>query len=235
MGILPGDTILMHSSMKSIGTSETPESFLRTLMDYLGREGTLLLPALSYATVTGENPRFDVRTTPSCIGLLPEVFRTMPGVLRSVHPTHSVCACGCIARAMVSGHSLDDTPVGPHSPFRKLIAVGGKILLVGVRQTLTFMHGMEEIAHVPYCLKTTPTRYTLTDENGLTFEKEMYPHDFSTIAHQRYARAEDLLSEPDLRRGKIGAADCLLYDAAALAQVAVEKMRSDPYFFVDRA
>ena len=28
LGILPGDTVLMHSSMKALGTDETPESFL---------------------------------------------------------------------------------------------------------------------------------------------------------------------------------------------------------------
>ena len=44
LGILPGDTVLMHSSMKALGTDETPQSFLFALCDYLGEKGTLLLP-----------------------------------------------------------------------------------------------------------------------------------------------------------------------------------------------
>ena len=59
MGILADDTLLVHSSYKSLGEpSLTAKAFLQTLLDYLSR-GTLLFPALSYTFVTPQNPCFD--------------------------------------------------------------------------------------------------------------------------------------------------------------------------------
>lgn len=94
LGIKEGETILVHASMKALGTKETPETVLDTLQAALGDDGTLLLPALTYENVTPEHPVFDADKTVPCIGLLPRTFWRMPGVVRSVHPTHSVCVRG---------------------------------------------------------------------------------------------------------------------------------------------
>ena len=235
LGIRPGDALLMHSSMKALGTDAAPEAFLDALQDYLGDRGTLLLPALTYESVTPEQPLFRIAHTEPCIGLLPRVFRRMPGVTRSMHPTHSCCARGRLAEALTGRHRLDRTPVGPNSPFRLLADAGGKILMVGdIDDHCTFMHGMEEIAGAPYCLRKTPTRYVLEDWDGSRREACLYGHDFSQVAGQRYGRFKNLLSEPDLRRGRICQANCALIDAAALRRAAVPKIREDPWYFVDR-
>ena len=94
LGIRPGDVILMHSSMKSLGTNLTPNEFLSELMSAITEEGTLLLPALTYENVTIEKPYFSVTDSEPCIGLLPRTFAKMDGVVRSMHPTHSVYAWG---------------------------------------------------------------------------------------------------------------------------------------------
>lgn len=234
LGIRKGDTVLMHSSMKALGTSETPETFLDALCTYLGEKGTLLLPTLSYDIVhSGENV-FSLTETSACIGLLPNVFLQMEGIVRSMHPTHSCAAKGYLAKELTCRHAEDITPVGPNSPFRLLPGVGGKILMVGdVNDHNTFMHGMEEIAKVPYCLSKETRLYTLIDANGVKTQKEMYPHWFKTVARQCYSRAEALLPESGISRGKICAADCTLMDTAALQAVTVPKMREQPYYFVD--
>ena len=235
LGIRPGDTLLMHSSMKALGTDAAPETFLDALQAYLGPEGTLLLPALTYASVTPEQPLFQIAATEPCIGLLPRVFRTLPNATRSMHPTHSCCARGRLARALTARHQLDDTPVGPNSPFRLLADVGGKILMVGnINDHCTFMHGMEEIAGAPYCLNRTPTRYILEDWDGSRREAYLYGHDFSRVAEQRYGRFEHLLAAPELQYGRICHANCTLIDASALRRAAVDKLREDPWYFVDR-
>ena len=235
LGILPGDTVLMHSSMKAIGTTEPPEYFLDSLCDYLGDRGTLLLPTLTYDNVGETQPLFSVKNTPACIGLLPNVFRGMSGVVRSLHPTHSCAARGFRAKELTEKHRLDLTPVGENSPFRLLADVGGKILMVGdVNDHCTFMHGMEEIAHAPYCLKKEKTRYLLEDYDGTRTEVFLFGHDFSDIADQKYGRFENILSYPDLRRGKICKADCTLIYAPALREKSVKKLIEDPYYFVIR-
>ena len=235
LGIHPGDTVLVHSSMKALGIRETPETFLRAFCDYLGKDGTLLLPALSYGSVGASQPLFDIRNTPACIGLLPNTFLAMDGVVRSMHPTHSVAARGKRAEELTREHWLDETPVGAHSPFRLLPGVGGKILMIGnINEHCTFMHGMEEIAHAPYCLEKEKTRYLLRDADGTEREVFQYHHDFRDIAAQRYDRFDLVLSAPDVIHEKLFSADCTAIDASALQRAAVAKMKEDPYFFVDR-
>ncbi len=234
LGIQPGDTVLMHSSMKALGTDATPAEFLQSLIDYLGEDGTLLLPALSYSTVGEKSPLFSVKDTPACIGLLPNVFLGMQGVIRSIHPTHSCAARGKHAKEMTEKHVLDKTPVGENSPFRLLTEFSGKILMVGdINDHCTFMHGMEEIAGAPYCLNKQTTHYVLKDYNGTETEAYLYGHDFSTVAAQKYSRFENLLSCPDIKKGKICKADCTLISAEALQKAAVEKMKENPFYFVD--
>jgi len=234
LGLEPGDVVLMHSSMKSLHTKMSPEAFLQEVIAALGPEGTLMLPALTYASVTAEQPLFSVRDTEPCIGLLPRTFYHMDGVLRSVHPTHSVCAIGRLAVELTSQHVLDDTPVGPHSPFMLLADYGGKLLFIGdVVTSCTFMHGIEEIAGAPYALQTKRTRYIIEDGNGCRTSRDMISHDFEGWK-QEYQRIKDILEYPDIMVDKVGDADCTLIRASSLAEKALMKLRKNLYFFVSR-
>ena len=93
--------VVVYSSLSALGFVEGGAA---TVVDALindvvrDRGGTLVLPTFSIAGTMAEHLRgghvFDVRTTPSGVGAITEVFRQRPGVLRSVHPTHSVAALG---------------------------------------------------------------------------------------------------------------------------------------------
>jgi len=81
----------------------------------------------------------------SRMGLITEVFRRAPGVVRSVHPTHSVAVWGSRADAIIAGHELGDTPCGRLTPYGKLLDYDGKILLAGVSaNTMTFCYFVAE-------------------------------------------------------------------------------------------
>ncbi len=234
LGVRRGDTILMHSSMKSLGTDRTPEYVLDAIQDAVGDTGTLALPALSYATVNRENPFWDYYETPVCVGLLPETFRHLPGVLRSISPTHSVSARGAGAASLVAGQEEDDTPVGAHSPYRKLPELGGKILMLGCGMgPMTFMHGVEEAAPAPYVFWPEPWLYHMTDAQGRKYDKLVYRHGINRFGAQRYARAASLLKEGEITRGTVLAAEAFLVDAAALMRVGTETIRRDPYHFLE--
>src|ERR1035437_5251842 len=130
LGVLPGDTVLLHSAFKSLG--QVPggiETVIEGLLHAIGTEGTLLMPALSWALRPPEI--FDSRLTPTNVGAIPEYLRTRQGTSRSVHPTHSVCAVGRRTHELLDDHGLDCTPCGPHSPFRKLAESNGKIVMLG--------------------------------------------------------------------------------------------------------
>ena len=236
LGVKAGDVLLVHSSLKSMGHVEGgAETVIAALRAVLGEEGTLLLPALSYAT-SCTDLYFSNLETPSCVGAITEAFRKMEGVRRSNHPTHSVCAIGKYRDEMCEGSELDDTPVGPHSPFRKLPDYHGKILLLGCPFARnTFLHGMEEIAGVPYVLGDYRT-FTLVDENGVKKTVKNRAHFFHRPEGeliQRYDRAPEVLAEGEYTLGEIHGAKSLLLDAYALREKAVAKMMEDPFYFID--
>ena len=59
LGIKKGDVVMVHYSMKAMGTKRKPEEIIEDIKAVLGEEGTLLMPALTYDNVTPENPVFD--------------------------------------------------------------------------------------------------------------------------------------------------------------------------------
>ena len=232
LGLRTGDVVIVHSSMKALQTDRTPEDVIRDILRVIGQDGTLLFFALTYACVNDAQPRFSARETEPCIGLLPRRFFHMDGVVRSLHPTHSVCAYGKHAQALTNQHMLDETPLGPHSPYRKLPEYGGKLLFIGdILARCTFMHGVEEIVGAPYVLKKTRTHYSIEDEAGNVYEKDMYAHGFGEWRSE-YQKIKDILRDPEIKTGKVGQADCFLIDAAALEKRAIEKFKEDIYYFV---
>jgi len=64
LGIRPGDTVMMHSSYKSLGGIEgEAEGFFKAFMELLGPDGTLILPAFSFDSINAQNPVFNREKT----------------------------------------------------------------------------------------------------------------------------------------------------------------------------
>ncbi len=227
LGVNPGDVVLVHSSMKALETERTPEEIIDILEEVLGEEGTLLMPALTYENVTAEQPVFDSAATEPCIGLLPRVFLHRPGVERSVHPTHSVCAKGKMAHRLTVGHSMDDVAVGPHSPFMLLPLYKGKLLFIGdILHSCTFMHGIETIVRPPYIRQIPSPAFTVDGQARQYVANDGYGWG------SEFQRIEDILEDPDIRKGKLLSANAYLIDARALLVAALVKMWAEPYAFV---
>ncbi len=150
LGIDPSGTLLVHSSMKSIGEVEgRADTVLDALSEYM-KDGLLVLPTHTWSYINDRNPKFSVSDSPSCVGILTELFRKRPGVLRSWHPTHSVAALGNDAAEFIAGDEQCDTPCARESAWGKLLDRRATIMLIGVDLTRnTFMHGVEEWADIP--------------------------------------------------------------------------------------
>jgi aminoglycoside 3-N-acetyltransferase len=234
LGVRPGGVLLVHSSLRSLGPLEGgAETVVLSLLEALGPQGTLLMPALSYRTVGPRSPFFNVTTTPSCVGALPEYFRTRPGTTRSVHPTHSVSGLGPQVQDLLGEHIRSTTPCGPYSPFARLPEAGGQILFLGCGlHPNTSMHAVEERVE-PVYLYGDVVDYQVILADGSHQRMQVRSHAFEGWS-QRYDRLAQYLSAPDLRQGSVLSASCYLVEAPAMWKAALAALHEDPLCFVER-
>ncbi|MBQ7393743.1 MAG: AAC(3) family N-acetyltransferase [Lentisphaeria bacterium] len=232
MQIFPEDTLLVHSSLKSIGEVEgRGEGVVRALMDYFANSGLLVMPVLTYDRRAADDPVFDVLNTPSIVGTLGNLFLAQPGVIRSWHPTHSVAAFGREAEAFTAGHEKFDTPAARQSPWGRLIDRKAKILFIGCSISHnTFLHGVEEQNHVPQVVTDDPEiLYVITpDGRKLTVPSRRHQDNHSRF----YAKMGPVFQQCGLMKdGYFGDAECHLLDAAGTAELTGNFLRQDPYLF----
>jgi aminoglycoside 3-N-acetyltransferase len=151
LGIAAGDVVLVHCSFDAFRAFQGGVSdVIETLQKVVGSDGVVLMPTMPFSGTAVEwaraHPTVDLRRTPSRMGLVSEVFRRMPNVVRSIHPTHPVAAWGDRAESLVAGHWRATTPCGDGSPYHRLLDCDGRILLLGADVTsLTFFHTVEAL------------------------------------------------------------------------------------------
>lgn len=173
LGVTPGDVLMVHSSFDRFrGFQGGPLDVVRTLQGIVGPAGTLMMPTVPFLTTAVEyalgDPVFDVRRTVSRMGLITEVFRRSPQVVRSFHPTHSVAVWGSRADAIIAGHHLAETPCGRLTPYGRLLEYDGKILFAGVpANTMTFCYFVaEELGPRLPRPVLTPEKYPMRWKDG---------------------------------------------------------------------
>ncbi len=94
-----------------------------------------------------KNKKFDKKKTPTTVGLINELFRRRKGVLRSLHPTHSILAIGPKSKEIVENHHKSNTTFGEGTPFGIMDSYKTKILGLGVYyfRNLTHVHVAEDL------------------------------------------------------------------------------------------
>ena len=142
---LPDDyeILMLHSSFDGLLPmyKGTARELVSALIELCGPKRTLVMPAFvmggrTYNTSEYFRTRpFDVRRTPSEMGLVAEIFRRTPQVLRSLHPTCSVCALGPLSGELTTGHHVSESGMSPDSPFGLMTRRHTAILGMGVSTT----------------------------------------------------------------------------------------------------
>ena len=151
IGIKAGDKLLVHSSFKSLDFEGTPTEVCQCLMEIVTDRGLIMMTTHSFNFINRKAiGAYNKDETPSQTGIIPETFRQMGGVLRSLHPTHSVAAFGRDAQEYIFGHEKLEA-LGEDTPLYKFSRTDGKILMIGCDlEACTMVHEAEWEARVPY-------------------------------------------------------------------------------------
>lgn len=222
LGLQANAIVMVHSSLGQVGWTEGgPIAVIQALLDVLGPQGTLVMPAESPQVADSANTHvFDPKTTPTTMGAIPEAFRSYPGTRRSSHPLVSVCANGHRAHEITAQHALEFCE-GRGTPFEKLYELDAYTLLLGV--------GFNRCTSLHYAESLVPNRRTMISrfpmiENGVPVwvEKLSMGTDNGThfpIVGQRF------VDRGQVRGGKVGSADAMLFSTRALVDFAESYFR----------
>jgi aminoglycoside 3-N-acetyltransferase len=229
LGVEEGDTLLVHSSYKSFGEAEGgPLTVVQALEAALGPEGTLIMPTFNFDFNKGVP--WDVRTTPSKMGVLTELVRQDPRARRVFHPFYSFAILGKHADTL--GSLRYKSSYERNSVFGKLRDLDGKIMVIGLSYTnsMTFFHHIEQMEGVDYRFLKQFTG-EVTDENGNTYTDtfEMLVRDIDKGVVTEVDPMGFLMEEKGIIQvRKIGEADVKLMKANEVYEFTAREMRRDP-------
>jgi aminoglycoside 3-N-acetyltransferase len=167
LGMAPGDAVMAHASVRAVGdVAGGPDEIHLAIKDALTTEGTLLMYAgcpryvdevgrgnlspAEEAEILEKLPPFDPDTARSARdhGILVEFLRTYPATRVNRHVARFV-AWGKSSSYLFSSQPWN-YPFGHDSALDRLVALDGKVLLLGSdHDTVTFLHYVEHIADIP--------------------------------------------------------------------------------------
>jgi aminoglycoside 3-N-acetyltransferase len=234
--IKKGDTLLVHSSLKSFGSvSGGQKTVINAILNVIGEEGTLIVPTLTGKREDSRDdpPIFDVRITPCWTGIIPETVRNMEKTVRSYHPTHSVAAVGYYKKLITSQHESSYSPCDKNSPYFKLSKLNGYILLLGVDQeSNTCIHSCEEIAEVGYHLQKEWTEVYIKDYDGNDIKIVNRLHNWNKPPTD-FNKLDKLYSKNGIMKiSKVCNSTVRLINAASLFDFTISLLRNNPEFLI---
>lgn len=175
VGVEPGDTVMFHSSLSSMGyvvggANTVIEGFLRAV----GPEGTVAVPTLWWDG-TQDVAGWDRDNSPSYPGTITEVFRRRPDSIRSDNPTHSISAIGARAAEMTADHGKSglrpcmygDGAFAEASPWERLYQWNAHYCFVGVDFSVNTMGHYCQCRLLEWALQQAPPERRQALDEGI--------------------------------------------------------------------
>ena len=241
LGLRGGGVAMVHTRMSALGwVVGGSGTVVAALLDALGPEGTLVVPAHTtgnsepsqwrappvpeawWPVIRETMPAFDPAVTPARgLGVVVEVARTWPGARRSAHPQDSFAAIGPRAESVTAGHALD-SGFGERSPLARIEELDGYVLLLGAG------HGSNTSLHLAEHRVPDPPR-------------EAYGAAVTGPEGRRWATWEDVVADESdfaelgaafdatgaTRIGRVGAGEARLMRQRDLLAFAVDWLRGN--------
>lgn len=245
LGVRPGDTVMVHASLRAIGPVEHgPGGVLDALDRAVGPDGTMLMilgaeiahdavnrkPEAERMALLAEAPPFDPDTAPVLheVGYLAEAFRRAPGTRVTDNPSGRFGARGRQAEALLADAPWDDY-YGPGSPLQRLCDRGGKVLRLGASpDTTTVLHYAEYLANVADKRRVRRHYRCLGVDGPVIRAVECLDDEDGIVAwdgEDYFALIlRDYLALNRAERGKVGQADADLIDAQDIVSFGTDWM-----------
>jgi aminoglycoside N3'-acetyltransferase/acyl carrier protein len=235
MGIIAGDTVLMHSAFRVFnGFAGTPDQVIACVLNTIGASGNLVMVSMPYTGSTAAylqaGASFDVRHTVSAMGVITEIFRQKPGVVRSVNPAHPILAWGPAASWIIADHENTMYSCGKGSPFEKLVHLQAKALLFDVSlRSMTFFHYLKDLFQSTLPVKLyedLPVESTVTDRNGNKHIVKTYVFSRELRRYHSQNLQEALIKEEAMRTETIGNTKLIVLQLRQVMECAQQMVRA---------
>ncbi len=240
LGLEPGMTVVVHSSLSALGWVCGGEvTVVQALMDTIRPFGNIVMPTHTghlsdparweappvpqswWEPIRRSMPPFDPEITPSRgMGCIPELFRTLPDVVRSSHPHFSFAAWGEGSVEICANHPLD-YGIGEGTPLARVYERDGFVLLLGADfDTNTSFHLAEYRSH--YRTREELYRMAPVLVNGHRRWKKYRDINIDSEDFAQLGRDFCRSHEKDVRIGSVGAGKAHLFRQRAAVDYAVE-------------
>jgi aminoglycoside 3-N-acetyltransferase len=208
---------------------------VNALRGWLGADKNLALPTHTYCypNENGQREIFDPIITESVIGAITNYFWHLPGVARSLHPTHSLAVLGPRKQELTSAHEECDTPCGVGTPYNRLIENDAAVLMFGATMdAYTLFHSAEDAARVPYLYEAVLYELFVKGSDGRRVTVRMWRQDMKVP--RRFTEIAPWLEQRGaLTRRRLGMGELLFIPSSKrVHELITAEMRKDPYFLV---
>ncbi|WP_030608742.1 aminoglycoside 3-N-acetyltransferase [Streptomyces sclerotialus] len=248
LGLTDGDLVMFHTRLSALGyVAGGPGTVIGALADVVGERGTLMVtcgwndappydftdwPQAWQDALRAEHPAYDpdLSEADHSFGRLPEALRRRPGAVRSRHPDASFAALGAAATELMADHPWDD-PHGPGSPLARLVAMGGRVLLLGAPlDSLTLLHHAEALADAPGKRFVDYEQPVMVDGERVwrrfhDIDSEDGAFDYSAVVPEGQwpfeVIARDMIAAGLGSHGLVGAAESHLFEAGDVVEFGV--------------
>ena len=148
LGVNLGETfkfyknLILQNSNLNIVRELCSKLILRTLLEHIGKKGTIICPTFSFNFINTKI--FNVKKTKSDLGYFENFFLNQKNTIRSFHPIYSIAILGKRKEIIWPCGKFS---FGVNSPFVNFIKYNIKFLNIGVKwiETCTYLHHLEHL------------------------------------------------------------------------------------------
>jgi aminoglycoside N3'-acetyltransferase len=231
IGIVPGDIVIVHSSIKSFGRVEGgADTVIDSLCQAVGIGGAILMPTYNFGEIYKltddekaagfrwkiKRTSFDPSLTPCKTGKIPDTFWRRKDVTRGNDNSHSFAAWG----------NWGDNPEILRREVEPILARDPLVLLLGVDiNSCSVMHIAEERVRLPHSIAQL---MTVPDHVRALYPKAQWEIGFGPEPDWKMVYRQ-AVEQGIVREQKIGLSNCSLFKANKMVNLYAHFLRERPF------